>query len=111
MFSAHRARGRRLRSLPLSGTRVFGERLIMSVNLANLFFAAASCHPEREALVLSDASLSYQQLDTCVRRLRSQLDPNRDGPYCGVFAHRSTTAFAGVLGVLAAGCAYVPLSP
>lgn len=83
----------------------------MSAHLADLFFAAANAHPEREALVFSDATLSYRELDTCVRRLRSQLDATRDGPFCGVFAHRSTTAFAGVLAVLAAGNAYVPLSP
>lgn len=80
-------------------------------NLADLFFAAASCAPDREALVFHDFSLSYGQLAVYARRLGSLLDARRDAPYCGVLAQRSATAFAGVLAVLAGGCAYVPLSP
>jgi amino acid adenylation domain-containing protein len=85
--------------------------MTIHTNIASLFFAAASIHPEREALALPDASLTYRQLEARVQRLRSQLDSTRDGPVFGVLAHRSETTFAGVLAVLAAGGAYVPLNP
>ncbi|HEX7478095.1 MAG TPA: amino acid adenylation domain-containing protein [Polyangiales bacterium] len=84
--------------------------MTLATNLVSAFFATAAATPEHDALVFSDHSLRYEQLQARVQRLRAAVDAQTDGPCCGLLAQRSETAFAGVLAILAAGCAYVPLN-
>jgi amino acid adenylation domain-containing protein len=83
------------------------------MNLAGLFFDTARSHPARTALVLANSALTYEALAERVKRLQALLEPPSEeaASLVGLFAYRSETAYAGVLAILAAGAAYVPLNP
>ena len=82
-------------------------------SLAERFLRSAERFPQRTALVIADAPLTYAELrDDAARIARIILDTGcARGDLIGIFAHRSRTAFSGVLGALMAGCGYVPLHP
>jgi amino acid adenylation domain-containing protein len=70
--------------------------------------------PERPALEVDGASLSYRELGRRAASLAATLERHRPGghpPLTAVFAQRSATAFAGVLAALFRGHGYVPLNP
>ncbi len=77
--------------------------------LAALLPAAAARAPEAIALIEPGAAFSYRQLHFRVNGLAHLLVGR--GPRIAVLADRSAEAVIGVLGVLAAGAAYVPLDP
>jgi amino acid adenylation domain-containing protein len=82
--------------------------------LSSRFFRWASETPGRPALEVDGLSLSYGELGRRARAIAATLleHGSADGPpLTAVLAHRSSTAFAGVLGVLARGHGYVPLNP
>lgn len=77
------------------------------------FLRSAAGHPDRPALEISGAALTYAQLHdraiavaTALRRVRSG-----EQQAVGILAHRSFTAYAGILGTLMAHAIVVPLSP
>jgi len=80
-------------------------------NLASACLAVATAFPDHEAIVFAERSTSYGNLRQHALRLSTLIDYGSDGPFCGILAHRSDTAYAAVLAILAAGCAYVPLNP
>ena len=74
-----------------------------------------SCHKfaDRPALEIGDQRLSYAELLAEAASLAATLQqhaPEVDPALTAVFAHRSTTAFAGILGSLLRGHGYVPLN-
>lgn len=78
------------------------------------FLRACDAFPDRPALQLADQVLSYRQLRDRAASFAATLAQHAapDGPaLTAVFAHRSTTAYAGVLGALLNGHGYVPLNP
>jgi amino acid adenylation domain-containing protein len=84
------------------------------IGLSSGFFRWAAESPDRVALECEGQSLSYAQLARKVRAIAAALFENArdEGPaLTAVLAHRSTAAFAGILGVLARGHGYVPLNP
>ncbi|OKO70994.1 hypothetical protein AC628_29485 [Bradyrhizobium sp. NAS96.2] len=77
------------------------------------FLRSAQLFPDRPAVVAQGTSLSYRQLRELAVRIAACIQAHRLGswtPLTAVFAHRSPTAFAGVLGSLLAGNGYVPLN-
>jgi amino acid adenylation domain-containing protein len=83
-------------------------------SLCSGFFRRAHESPDRPALEVEGRALTYRELADRARAIASMLlaDARGDGPpLTAVLAHRSATAFAGVLGALAAGHGYVPLNP
>ncbi len=82
-------------------------------SLISGFTASRARHPSRPALWVDGAELTYDVLGAIVDRIAATiLEHQRESnPLAAVFAHRSVTAYAGVLGVLAAGRGYVPLNP
>jgi amino acid adenylation domain-containing protein len=82
-----------------------------------LVAAQAERTPEAEALVVGEERLSYRELvgrgRAVGRALRARLERVAAGPepVVGVFARRGTGLVAGLLGVLEAGAAYVPMDP
>ena len=86
-----------------------------SRSLITGFFESARRFPDRPALVVDGTCLSYANLAGIVRRIASAIRilQNEQSPFSlvAVWAHRSQTAYAGVLGPLAAGKGYVPLNP
>ena len=78
------------------------------------FLRSASQFGDRPALVLGDETLTYTQLSARAKSIARTLQLNAPSPepkLTAVFAHRSTTAYAGVLGALLRGHGYVPLNP
>jgi len=81
------------------------------MNLAAHFFSAARRHPHKPALVFPERSVSYAELAASVNRLSRALRERPSEPYVALLASRSVSAYAGVLAILQAGRAYVPLNP
>ena len=85
----------------------------LSPSLSAGFVAAAARFPDRPALEAAGQTLTYRELRALSARLAAALQQGDAGdePLVGVLAHRTPAAFAGVLGTLMAGRAYVPLNP
>lgn len=81
--------------------------------LASGFLRSVERHPDRPALVVEGRVLSYRELGQKAASIAATLEAQdaADGPALGaVFAHRSATAYAAVLGTLSSGRGYVPLN-
>ncbi|MFG3350620.1 amino acid adenylation domain-containing protein [Streptomyces sp. NPDC048001] len=77
-----------------------------------LFEARRSSRPERPAVLWGERSLSYEELGREADRLAHALRlAGVIGQPVGVFFERGFSIAVAVLGVLKAGCAYVPLDP
>lgn len=76
------------------------------------FGRSLDAFPDRPALMVDDEGLTYRALwrkaEAVARIVASAPDGNH--PLAAVFASRSQAAYAGILGVLAAGRGYVPLN-
>jgi amino acid adenylation domain-containing protein len=84
------------------------------MTLSSGFLRSSEAFPERPALQVGGETLSYAALRTKSAALAATLQrkaPAGGSPMTAVFAHRSSTAFAGVVGALLAGRGYVPLNP
>ena len=82
--------------------------------LWNGFLQSAKRFPDRPALVAQGNTLSYQALSDLALSIAATLQAhsNAQAPQlAAIFADRSATAFAGVLGILLSGRGYVPLNP
>jgi amino acid adenylation domain-containing protein len=83
-------------------------------HLASGFLRSAELFPARPALETGGETITYEELRRRAVAIASTLRSHGsgDGPQLtAVFATRSATAFAGVLGVLLRGHGYVPLNP
>ena len=67
----------------------------------------------RPALHVDGISHSYDALGRLAARIAAPIRKHSlaDNPLVGLLAHRSLTAYAGVLGILGTGKGYVPLNP
>nr|QRW40790.1 hypothetical protein [bacterium] len=83
------------------------------VVLPDLFAAAVAAHPDAEALVGGDDSLTYRQLDAWSSRLARTLIARGAGPedVVALLLPRSAQTVVALLAVLKAGAAYLPLDP
>jgi amino acid adenylation domain-containing protein len=82
-------------------------------SLPAAFRHMAERHPDRAAVVDGDTRLTYGELDAFSDRLAAGLagrglDP---GVFVGILIDRTVRTPVAILGVLKAGCAYVPLDP
>ena len=83
-------------------------------NLATAFLQSSERFADNAALSVGGQERSYEDL---ARRAKSfaatvrRESPAAEVPLTAVFAYRSQTAYAGVLGALLAGHGYVPLNP
>src|SRR4030095_5567699 len=78
------------------------------------FLRSSEAMPYRPALEIGSQTLTYGDLRARAARVAATLQlrtPSGGPPMTAVFADRSTTTFAGILGSLLAGRAYVPLNP
>lgn len=77
------------------------------------FRAQAQRTPEATALMMGDRALTYQQLDAESDRLAADLRSRGigRGRIVGIFMQRSPEMVIGLLGILKAGAAYLPLDP
>ena len=68
--------------------------------------------PDNPALELDDRHYTYRELyDTASSISQSILELDDQCPYVAIMADKSFTCFAGILGILLAGKAYLPLNP
>ncbi|MEU6404218.1 amino acid adenylation domain-containing protein [Streptomyces sp. NPDC046985] len=81
--------------------------------IAELFEAQVRARPAQRAVVCGDRSLDYASLDRRANRLAHALAARsvRPGDVVGLHLGRSVDLAVGVLGVLKAGAAYLPLDP
>lgn len=84
-----------------------------SRSLGSRFLRSAGRHGDRPALQLADQTLTYAQLQALASAMAGALAAHAPGGplLTAVFAHRSVTAYAGVLAALLRGHGYVPLNP
>src|SRR5687768_95001 len=85
----------------------------MSDLLHSGFLRSAELMAGRSALELGSETLSYAALRQHALRIAATIQrrtPDGGSPLAAVFAQRSATAFAGILGTLCAGRGYVPLN-
>ena len=78
------------------------------------FFRRAADSPGRPALEVDGRNVTYGELAVHARAIAATLlehSPSTGPALTAVLAHRSPTAFAGILGALARGHGYVPLNP
>lgn len=77
------------------------------------FLRSAQEFSDRKALVVNNEAFTYETLRREAFRLASVITASEPEPYelASVLAHRSLTAYSGVLGILASGKGYVPLNP
>src|SRR5438128_11683824 len=76
------------------------------------FYRSAKRFPSRVALVVGDQHLTYLDLQLLAGRIASAVVNYEQGsfPLAAILAHRSVIGYAAILGILAAGTAYVPLN-
>jgi amino acid adenylation domain-containing protein len=82
--------------------------------LANGFLTSVERFPDRPALEVAGETLNFSELHeraAAIAATIAERAPEGAPPLTAVFASRSVTAFAGVLGSLLAGNGYVPLNP
>ena len=82
--------------------------------LQSFFFDSAASQPHSPALWVDERLYSYGEIETRAHRVSARLAAvarTSGAGRCLLFGHRSVAAYVGVLGILDAGMAYVPLSP
>lgn len=81
--------------------------------LVDLVERQAATTPDAPAVITDETTIGYGELAATARRIAATLAASgvRQGHVVGVCAHRSPELVAGILGVLLAGAAYVPLDP
>lgn len=85
----------------------------MSDMLQDWVTAAAQRRPDARAIVSEDATMTYREIDDYSSRLARLLWERgcRRGDRVAVLMPTSARAVASLVGVLKAGCAYVPIDP
>ncbi|WP_042688962.1 AMP-binding protein, partial [Azospirillum sp. B506] len=88
-------------------------RPMPDATLPVLFAAQAARTPDATALIAGDETVSYAELDARAGRLARVLEAHGAGPetLVGIAVARSVAMVVGILGILKAGAAYVPLDP
>lgn len=84
-----------------------------SIGLHGLVAAQVKTNPNALAVASDDGELTYQELWAKVSAVASFIREKgvEPGSYIGVSLNRSTQLLVATLGILQAGCAYVPLDP
>src|ERR1041385_3437105 len=79
--------------------------------VVSLFERQGMLTPERVAVKLGNTTASYQQLNAESSRIAAMLIDKNVGKeeIVGLFVDRSIEAITGMLGILRAGCAYLPI--
>jgi amino acid adenylation domain-containing protein len=80
--------------------------------LAGRVWQTAVQYPENPALELVERQYTYRQLYQAASSLaQSILDLEDPNPFVAIMADKSFTCYAGILGILMAGRAYLPINP
>ena len=103
----------RQRAALLSGWNDTAADYPRQLTVVDLFRERAREQPQAAALVVGDTQLSYAELDARSDRVARRLRARGVGRGClvGLYLPRGVELVAGLLGVLKAGAAYVPIDP
>jgi natural product biosynthesis luciferase-like monooxygenase protein len=85
-----------------------------SKTIIDLFRQQVTLSPDKIAVVFENRALTYQQLDERSSRVATCLQQEwnvQTGDLVGLMAERSEMMLVGLLGILKAGAAYVPVDP
>ncbi|MEW1644026.1 amino acid adenylation domain-containing protein [Streptomyces sp. NPDC091219] len=109
----HTARSRTAHEQPAPQPASPGPSPHRTTGLVELFEAQVRERPTRTAVVDRDTSLDYATLDLRANHLAHALIARsvRPGDVVGLHAKRSRDLAVGILGILKAGAAYLPLDP
>ncbi|HEX5752319.1 MAG TPA: amino acid adenylation domain-containing protein, partial [Archangium sp.] len=114
---------RKLRELPLIGATERQQVLVdwnqthtgfpRQPSIHQLFEQRVLSHPQAIALEFGETQLSYGEFDSRANQLAHLLASKgvRSGDLVGICVERSADLVVGLLGILKAGAAYVPLDP
>ncbi|MEV2279489.1 amino acid adenylation domain-containing protein, partial [Nocardiopsis sp. NPDC049922] len=97
----------------LTGWNTTGREWGAPECLHGLVEAQADCSPEATAIVFGDRSLTYGEVEASANRLAAHLAEQGvgRGDVIGLYVERSPEMVVGLLAVLKAGAAYLPLDP
>lgn len=81
--------------------------------IIDMFEEQAAIRPEDTAVVCSEKSLTYKQLNVQVNKAAEMLIEKglKKGDIVGLISGRSADTIIGIMGILKAGCAYLPIDP
>ncbi|MFG2608426.1 amino acid adenylation domain-containing protein [Streptomyces sp. NPDC048514] len=90
-----------------------GDTVADEHGVVDVFEAQVAVHPHRTALAAAEGTLTYAELDARANRVAHRLRRHGAGPerIVGLCAERSLDLVVGLLGILKAGAAYLPLDP
>jgi D-alanine--poly(phosphoribitol) ligase subunit 1 len=96
--------------VPKTGPYALVQQSVESVNpnILAAFYNHALTYPGRLALVIGTDSYSYEKLAGVSQEVSHRLDRRSR---VGILASRTLEAYAGVLGTLWSGAAYIPINP
>ena len=85
----------------------------MNAGLLSGFLNSLDAFPDRPALDVSQRTYSYQELGQIAAEIAAAVlsSSASEVPVTAFLAYRSLTAYAAIVGILAAGKGYVPLNP
>ena len=79
----------------------------------NIIEHSAKKHPKKSALTFGENTMTYKELNEKANRVAKELlkDSTKNNPVVGLCIERSSDMIIGLLGILKAGCAYLPIDP
>ena len=82
-------------------------------NYCQLFFRQVSLNPDRTAVVFGNKTLNYSELEQRSNQIANYLlsKGTKKGDLIGIYLDRSLEMITGILGILKAGAAYLPVDP
>lgn len=89
------------------------DRPVPPVTVHQMFARQAAAHPEQTALVCGEERLTYRELEERANRLARVLREKgvRPGVIVGLMVRPSADTVTGILGIMQAGGAYLPIDP
>src|SRR5450631_804858 len=89
-----------------------GQQYPVETDVCELFEMQQELRPELTAVTYNGRSLTYSELNYRASRLAARLIQNEtDSPFIGISSTRNIEMIIGVLAILKAGKAYLPLDP
>ncbi|EOP55752.1 amino acid adenylation domain-containing protein [Bacillus cereus VD136] len=102
------------KELNIQNIGVFDSQEISSIfqdGLITLFEREVKKHPQKIAVSDKNTEISYQELDmkstVVANKIRNEI--TRDGQYVGIVVERTVETIIGILGIIKAGFAYMPI--
>ncbi|MEN8220081.1 MAG: amino acid adenylation domain-containing protein, partial [Pseudomonadota bacterium] len=79
-------------------------------NIPECFALQVQRYPDRIAVCTEQSSMTYRELDQAARRLSAALLKRNNNQWVALLHSHDSNMIVGILGVLQAGCAYIPLN-